>query len=55
MVVYSKLTGAMDADELVKIEDSSSSEDEDRPSTSRKRTAVSYHDNVYYLPRLNLF
>ncbi|XP_033635345.1 bromodomain and WD repeat-containing protein 3-like [Asterias rubens] len=39
MVVYKKQTGAMDADELVKIEDTSSSEDEDRPSTSRKRTA----------------
>ena len=42
MVVYKKQTGAMDADELVKIEDTSSSEDEDRPATSRKRTAVSF-------------
>ncbi|XP_033630544.1 PH-interacting protein-like isoform X4 [Asterias rubens] len=39
MVVYKKQTRAMDADELVKIEDTSSSEDEDRPATSRKRTA----------------
>ncbi len=40
-VIYNKQTGAMAADELVKIaiEDSSSSEDEDRPSTSRKRTS----------------
>ncbi|XP_022081938.1 PH-interacting protein-like isoform X2 [Acanthaster planci] len=42
LAVYSKLTGSMDADELVKIETSSSGEDDDRPSTSRKRSAEEY-------------
>ncbi|XP_038078010.1 bromodomain and WD repeat-containing protein 3-like isoform X2 [Patiria miniata] len=39
LAVCRKITGAMDPDEAVKIEDSSSNEDDDRPSTSRKRSA----------------